>query len=164
MRPPKSLPQNASENLVKALKKSKSKSEYRRVLCLWLRASLGLSAEQIAAGLDLSISSVWRIQSNYLRYGEGALLSPGSGGRHHENISIEKETAFIQQFLHEASTGGILEVSKIKVAYEKMVKHTVPKSTIYRLLARHGWRKIIPKPRHPKADLHKQESFKKTSL
>ena len=164
MRPPKPLLQNASKNLQEALKKSKSKSEYRRVLCLWLRASLSLSAEQIATGLDMSISSVWRIQSNYLRYGEDALLSLGSGGRHHENMSIEEETAFIQQFLNEASTGGILEVSKIKIAYEKIVKHKVPKSTIYRLLARHGWRKIVPKPRHPKADPGKQESFKKTSL
>ena len=36
-------------------------------------------------------------------------------------------------------------------------------STIYRLLDRHGWRKLVPRPVHPKADLEEQAAFKKTS-
>jgi hypothetical protein len=31
------------------------------------------------------------------------------------------------------------------------------------LLNRHRWRKIVPRPAHPKADKEKREEFKKTS-
>jgi hypothetical protein len=33
---------------------------------------------------------------------------------------------------------------------------------VYRLLHRHGWRKLGPRPRHPKAQPAVQERFKKT--
>jgi transposase len=43
------------------------------------------------------------------------------------------------------------------------VGHEVHKSTISRLLRRHGWRKPMPRPVHPKASPEAQEQFKKTS-
>ncbi len=48
--------------------------------------------------------------------------------------------------------------------YEELVGRTVHKTTIYRLLERHQWRKIVPRQSHPKADPKEQEAFKKTSL
>ena len=53
-------------------------------------------------------------------------------------------------------------VNEVKAAYEEIIGHSVPKSTVYRVLARHGWRKIAPRPRHPKFDPEKLEAFKKT--
>jgi hypothetical protein len=35
----------------------------------------------------------------------------------------------------------------------------VDETTIYRLLKRHEWRKLVPRPFHPKADKEKQELF-----
>jgi hypothetical protein len=35
-------------------------------------------------------------------------------------------------------------------------------STISRLLKRHGWRKPVPRPIHPKAQAEAQQEFKKT--
>ena len=40
----------------------------------------------------------------------------------------------------------------------------VARSTVYRLLERHGWRKVVPRPRHPKADVAAQAAFKKGSV
>jgi hypothetical protein len=37
-----------------------------------------------------------------------------------------------------------LEVSRVKAAYEQALGRKVPKSTVYRMLARHGWRKVVP--------------------
>ena len=34
-------------------------------------------------------------------------------------------------------------------------------SVVYRLLARHGWRKVAPDTRHPKSDPLVQEEWKK---
>jgi hypothetical protein len=38
---------------------------------------------------------------------------------------------------------------------------TTSNSTVYNLLARHGWRKLMPRPSHPERDIAAQNSFKK---
>ncbi len=78
-------------------------------------------------------------------------------------MSINQEIQFLAEFTEKAKAGGIIVVSEIKGAYEKAIGHKVPKSTVYRMLDRHRWRKIAPRPRHPKADKKAQEAFKKTS-
>jgi hypothetical protein len=52
-------------------------------------------------------------------------------------------------------------VGQIWQAYAQRIGHDVDDSTIYRLLNRHGWRKLMPRPRHPQADPQAQEQFKK---
>jgi hypothetical protein len=37
-------------------------------------------------------------------------------------------------------------------------------NTIYNLLARHGWRKLMPRPFHPKRNVAAQNAFKKTAF
>ena len=49
-------------------------------------------------------------------------------------------------------------------AYEKAIGHETSKSTIYNLLARHGWRKLMPRPFHPKRDIAAQDAFKKMAF
>ncbi len=84
------------------------------------------------------------------------------GGRRYGYMTIEQERQFLSQFLDQASQGGILVVSEIQRAFEAMVGHKVAQSTIYRMLDRHDWRTIIPRPRHPKSNTEAQEGFKKT--
>jgi hypothetical protein len=85
------------------------------------------------------------------------------GGRRYGYIAVEKEREFLSQFLKKAEEGGILVVSEIKRAFEALVGHKVAKTTIYRMLDRHNWRTIIPRPRHPNSNPEAQEGFKKTS-
>ena len=51
MRPARAFPKGASKQLNEALKQAKSKAEFQRIQCLWLRASLGLNADQVATAL-----------------------------------------------------------------------------------------------------------------
>ena len=88
---------------------------------------------------------------------------PKWGGRRRQNMSVEEETAFLAPFVSEAERGGVLVAAPIKAAYEQALGRSVPDSTVYRLLARHGWRKLAPRPRHPKSDPEKQEAWKKNS-
>jgi hypothetical protein len=55
-------------------------------------------------------------------------------------------------------------IAKIKHEYESRIGRKVPKSTISRLLKRHGWRKILPRPYHPQKKEKAQNEFKKTSV
>jgi transposase len=162
MRKPKELPEGAFERLAQELKQAKTKAEFQSVQCLWLRASLKLSADQVALAIDWHPNSVRKLQARYFKEGEAALRRGGRGGRYFQNLTLEEERQLLEDFLAQAEKGGILEVSRVKAAYEQILGRKVPKSTIYRMLARHGWRKVMPRPRHPKADVSAQAEFKKT--
>ena len=157
------MPEGAAESLRKKLKEAQSKSEFQRVQCVWLRACLELSADQVAVAIGWHPNSVKKLQSEYLRKGESVLQVAKSGGRNHENMSVEEEKAFLAPFFDRAKEGGVVVATEIKVAYEHLVGRKVPKSTIYRMLDRHDWRKIMPRPRHPQKDSSREEEFKKTS-
>jgi len=84
------------------------------------------------------------------------------GGRRYGYMTVKQENQFLSQYFEQASHGGVLVVSEIKRAFEALVGHKVAKTTIYRMLDRHDWRKIMPRPRHPKSDPKAQGGFKKT--
>lgn len=162
MRIPKPIPEKAVARLGTALQKAKTKAEYQRVQCVWLRAALGLSSAQVAQAIGWRPTSVRRLQSRYLREGERALQGVGRGGRRHQNLTLEEERDWLAPFREKAAPGGLLVVSEVRAGYEKAVARRVPKSTVYRMLARHGWRKITPRPRHPPSEQERQEAYKKT--
>lgn len=163
MRKPAPLPPGSKETLEQLLKNVKTKTQFQRVQCLWLRASLGLSSHDVAVAIGWNTSSVRHLQALFLKEGETVFQASKRGGRYRANITTDEENSFLASFLEKSVRGEILVVSEIKRAYEKIVGHMVPKSTIYRILARHGWRKITPRPHHPKTDVILQEEFKKNS-
>jgi transposase len=63
-----------------------------------------------------------------------------------------------------AGAGEMLNIHDLKTAYEKAIGHSTSDSTVYNLLHRHGWRKLMPRPFHPKRDLAAQNAFKKTAF
>jgi len=86
------------------------------------------------------------------------------GGRYREHMTIEEEIEFLKPFEEKSKSGALVVVGGVKKAYEDKVGKKVAKTTIYRLLDKHGFRKITPYKRHKKANLTEQEAFKKTSL
>jgi transposase len=162
MRPPRPFPDGTLERLQRALKEACNKADFQRVQCLWLRGALRLNANQVAQALGWRPTSVRRLQAQYLRQGETLWQRPGRGGRRHQNLTPPEEARLLAGFLGRAERGGLLEVSRVQQAYEQSVGHAVPKSTVYRMLARHGWRKLAPRPCHPQADAARQQAFKKT--
>jgi transposase len=163
MRPPQPLPDGVYEQLTRLLQEVSSKADYQRVLCLWLRAALGLPAADVALALGWRTSSVYNLQSRYQHEGAGALLGTGRGGRRHAWLSPEQEQRLLNSFTPTAEQGGIVEASALVRAYEQEAGHPVALSTVYRLLARHGWRKLVPRPQHPDASQEVQAAFKKSS-
>jgi len=163
MRPARPFPRGASQQLANALKQAKSKSEFQRVQCLWLRASLGLAADEVATAIGWQPTSVRRLQAQYLKEGKQVLQAVGRGGRRNQNLTVEQERQLLAEFDARAERAGMLEVSQIRRAYEDAVGHPVPKSTVCRMLARQDWRKIAPRRRHPEANRRRQRAFKKNS-
>ena len=67
----------------------------------------------------------------------------------HRNMSYEEEEAVLAPFKAEAEAGQMIEVSKIKAAYEAKVGHKIGNGQIYYVLKRQGWRKVMPRSQHP---------------
>lgn len=91
MRKPKELPEGALESLAKGLKQAKTKAQFQSVQCLWLRASLGLTADQVATAIGWHPNSVRKLQARYFKEGEAALKRGGRGGRYYQNLTLEEE-------------------------------------------------------------------------
>jgi len=121
------------------------------------------TAKQIANHTGVSVGTVNKTISQYNRYGSEAIETVQKGGRRNCYLSLEEEKEFLSNFLKKAEKGQIPTVKEIKLAYEKKVGKTINKTTIYRLLDRHKWRKIVPRPCHPKSVKSEKEAFKKTS-
>ena len=80
-------------------------------------------------------------------------------------MSFEEEAAILAPFKERAEKGELVETSEIKTAYQKAVGHSIGTSQIYYVLHRHGWRKVMPRSRHPqKADEEVIETSKKLKL
>jgi len=119
-------------------------------------------AAQIATHCGVSTATVHQLISAYNRHGVAAVETPGKGGRRNQYLTREQEQAFLAPFFEQAKVGAIATAAQIKQAFEAQVGQEVAETTIYRLLDRHGWRKLVPRSVHPKANLEEQAAFKKT--
>jgi transposase len=99
----------------------------------------------------------------WFREGMASFELPRRGGRIRENMSRKEEVAFLKKFAHKAGAGELVCIQDIHKAYEQKIGHKTGSTTIYSLLERHGWRKLMPRPHHPRRDIKAQERFKKTS-
>lgn len=161
MRPQRPISEEAKISLKELLKKTKTKTDFQRVQCVWLRAELGMNSRLTGKAVGWRSGTARRIWSEYFSRGEEALIGIGRGGRRHHNLTIEEEQGVLAPFFKKAASGGVLIANEVRQAYEQVLGRTVPKSTVYRMLARHGWRKIAPRPHHPKTNKQQQEDFKK---
>lgn len=103
------------------------------------------SFDLVATGIVIgrSKASVCRLQAEFRADCAGTHVAPKKrGGRRRQNISIEQEAQLLEPFFQRAREGIPLVVADIRKAYETTVGKKVPASTIYRMLARHGWRSM----------------------
>lgn len=164
MRPPKQFPEGSVAALKALLKQARTLNDYRRIQAVLMRASGSSTPVEIAQATGLTVNTVRIIHSRFLREGIAFLVNrPGRGGRRRSILSEQEKQEFLARFCADAAKGGVVEASAIKRAYEERVGHPVAASTIYRMLAAAGWRKIVPRPSHPKKNPESEAEFKKSS-
>lgn len=135
--------------------------EYRAALSVILFDVVGLDADLTAEVLGTSRRTVFRDRKHIC--GQDDTAKGQWGGRRHCFMSVAEENEFLAQWECMAAEGGVLTVPPIHAALVERVGHDCPMSTTYRLLARHGWRKVQPDTKHPKSDPAAQDEFKKNS-
>ena len=140
----------------------KGNPEQRQRIQMVLLRESGMTQPAIAEAMGVSLSTVNRAHMAYDHGGLKALRRKPSGGRKRENMTLAEEKALLTRFAKAAGAGEMLNIHDIKAAYEKAIGHETSNSTVYCVLARHGWRKLMPRPFHPKRNIAAQNSFKKT--
>lgn len=164
MRPPKDFPTGTAQRMRVLLREAKNVAEQRRIQAVLMRASDALPPGKIAELTGLSIHTVRVLHSRFLRDGEACLVGrPGRGGRRHSLLSEAQAEELLAAHAPAAAEGGIVVANVFKRDYERIVGHKVALSSVYRLLAKAGWRKLTPRPSHPKKDPAAELAFKKTS-
>ena len=131
-----------------ARKKNRNKNVERRLYVLVMRAE-GKSLEEISEKTGYHISTASKLIARYMRDGISAIAENHYKGNR-RNMSFEEEAAILAPFIERAERGEMVDIKEIAAAYQKAVSHKVSDTQIYYVLHRHGWRKIMPRSRHPK--------------
>ena len=131
-----------------ARKKNRNKNVERRLYVLVMRAE-GKSLEEISEKTGYHISTASKLIARYMRDGISAIAENHYKGNR-RNMSFEEEAAILAPFIERAERGEMVDIKEIAAAYQKAVPHKISDTQIYYVLHRHGWRKIVPRSRHPK--------------
>jgi len=146
------------------VQEAKTARELRSGLSVLIPKVCGVTNSEAASVLGVGVATVVRMQKQIRDQVDGKIEAKGRwGGRRRENLSVQEESEFLEPWVKKAETGGVLVVPPIHAALEERMGHSVAPSTVYRMLTRHGWRKVEPDTCHPKRDIQAQEAFKKTS-
>jgi transposase len=132
-------------------------AQRQRIQMVLLRES-DMTQLAIGAAMGVSLSTVNRAHMAYDKGGIKALKPKPIGGRQRENMTLSEEKALLARFGKAAGAGEMLNTHDLKA-----IGHPTSNSTVYNLLARHGWRKLMPRPFHPRRDLAAQDDFKKAA-
>ena len=150
----------------KAVAQATSVQELRAAQAVLLPAVMGATLMTTAAVLGVGRATVARLQARFRQAAKRTAARAARhawGGRRNALLTVKEETEFLEPWLEQARAGGMLVVSPLRAALAQRLGQPVKASVVYRLLARHGWRKVAPDTRHPKSDPRAQAHWKKNS-
>jgi transposase len=150
------------KGLKKQMKASTKREQFQRWQVIFL-ASKGIPSEVIADYVGTTKGTVHQWVHRYNHHGPDGILLQGRGGRRFGLLTLDEERDLLEQVRSKAEQGQILTAYAVRAHIEEKTGKAVSKDYLYDVLHRHGWRKLMPQTRHPKADREKQEEFKKNS-
>ena len=136
------------KSIENARKSTRDKQQDKRLEVLELRCK-GMTQKEIAEKTGYHRSHVSNLLKKYFEEGLSSIAEKHYSGNR-RNLSYEEEEAILAPFREKANRGEVVEVSAIETAYRDAVGHSIGGSQIYYVLHRHGWRKVMPRSRHPK--------------
>ncbi len=137
------------QEIIKAARKvNRDKQMERRLEAIELQAA-GKKAKEISEITGYHPAYISQLMAKYRDGGIEAITRNHHGGNR-RNMSFAEEAELLEPFRQRTSQGQRIKVSEIKAVYEKTVGHAIGGSQIYYVLRRHGWRKVMPRSKHPK--------------
>ena len=128
-------------------RKIKDANALKRLQVLHLRI-MGKSNAEISEIVGFSKQYIIEIVAKYRNEGMDAILEDKRTGNNRK-LSFNEEAAFLDQFYDLAESGQLVTIHTIMEKFEELTGEPCADTTIYRMLKRHGWRKVSPRPEHP---------------
>lgn len=164
MRKPVHVVEWVSETeLLEWLRASGDADEYRKRLTVWLAHFGRWPCREIAEMAGVSVQAVWRWVGQYNREGFRGIRRQRRGGRRWAYLDERQEALLLSSLEERAARGDILTAKQILPLVREAAGREVSLAYVYRLLRRHNWRKLGPRPHHVKGDAEAREQFKKNS-
>jgi transposase len=160
MRPTKLMDHLSQHEVKQRMKASRDRDQFQRWQSIFLTGK-GLQADMVAEYVGTTTGTVHQWIYLYNHDGPEGFMLRGRGGRRSGLLSLDEESALLAQVQPLAGKGRIVTAFAIKTQIEEKIGKSVSKDYLYDILHRHGWRKVMPRPQHPKADIEKQDEFKK---
>ena len=151
----------SSQELLNHMKSTKDKTEYMKFQAMHLYKVENKSANEVAQTVGTSNDMIYQWAHRYKKFGVLGLINKPRGGRKWSFMSIEEEKAMLDELTKDATKGLVVVSKVIRNVAEKKLGHPVSADYAEDILNRHGWRKIMPRPKHPKSSKEVQEEFKK---
>lgn len=126
------------------LRTAKTADELRTAQAVLLPLELELSLAQTAA-------ATCSLRTRYCKVARREREAPLSKRalRNRAHATLEREAQILDEILAGAIRGGVVVVPPLKEKIAEQLGKPVALSTIYRMLARNGWRKLAPDTVHP---------------
>ena len=130
-------------------KGTKDKRVSQRLRILMMRYE-GYKVREIAEITGMRINSISQMCRRYREQGLERFIENKYGGNRRA-LTEEQENAILSRFEKAAEAGQEVTATQIKAAFDEVRGKDTGRGYIYMLLERHGWRKVMPRSRHPKA-------------
>jgi transposase len=167
-RPRAAFPAGFAAEAKRMMKSCSDDGARLRLQAVYLAAEEDLPNAAIARATGLSINTIRVLHVRVRRDGVASLLPQPRGGRYRQHLSSEREATVLAQVIPQAERGGVVVVREIQSALEREAGRTYHAHSVYRLLARQGWRKVAPRRQHadqaPEAVADFQKSGAKRSM
>jgi len=151
------------EAVKKAAQTNKHKSVDKRLQVILLRYE-GKKDCEIAEKLGYHRKRISQLCAEFKTVGLDEYARHKFGGNS-QSLSDEEEEEILTGFRQKAEKGELVTVQDIKKAFEEKRGKDTGRGYIYMVLNRHGWRKVMPRSKHPnKASDEEIASSKKLTL
>jgi len=147
------------------LRTARTADELRQAQSVLLPLELGLSMEDTAKAIGRSAGATCVMRRRFAKVASGEMEAPRRKDqlRNRAKTDLENERKVLDEVLADAANGGVVVVPRLKPALEAKLGRPMALSSVYRMLARHGWRKLAPDTKHPQGDPEGRETWKKNS-
>jgi transposase len=153
------IPHDIDHDIRVKLKKNKDVKAQRRLIALNMYRQ-GKTNTEIAEATGYHPQRITVLVTEVLTNGLDSILQDGRTSNNYR-MTYAQETEFLVQFEEMAENGQLVTVSPILKKYEEVTGKSSNTTSIYRLLKRHGWRKLQPRRKHPKAASSEEQSRQK---
>jgi transposase len=147
------------------LRTAKTADELRTAQAVLLPLECGLSLELTARVIGRSVGATCRLRMRYVKVARYEEVMPRLKRelRNRAHTTQEHEAKILEEVLAQAAQGGVVVVPPLREKIAERLGKPVALSTVYRMLARNGWRKLAPDTHHPKGNPLAREDWKKNS-